>query len=73
MITGTCHFVGWNAAMGYYRQQGNMHLKPPDLARLVDGKLSSGEIYLGPPTLKPGQILRRIDDGQRYAIEERTP
>lgn len=65
MKTGTAHFISRDAAIRYYREYGY-----DDTAAEVDRKLADGEIYIGPPELKPGQRLARIDAGTRYAIED---
>lgn len=74
MKTGTCYFPSYGAALRYYR--------PYCLARetrrgdrtqftrlVVDEKLNGGEIHIGKPVLKPGEILS-IEDN-RYHITEK--
>ena len=60
---GTCHFVSIAAARSYYARQGE------DAAAVLD-KLEEGAIHIGPPELKPGQVLHVIADEGRYEIEE---
>lgn len=68
MIVGTDHFVSRIAARSYYYNQ------IPDLTRsqcikLIEEKLELEEIFIGRPVVRPGERLRIIDDGTRYAIE----
>jgi hypothetical protein len=63
MTYGTSHFVDLAAALKYYKAYG--YDKPA-----VKQKLAEGQIHLGPPTLKPGETLRVIDNGTRYQITE---
>lgn len=59
---GTSHFVSREAAILYYRPQFD------NAAAEVDRKLADDEIHIGPPQIKPGDTLTRIDDGLRYGI-----
>ena len=62
---GTSYFVSTAAAIRYYRDYEG------DNARAaVQRKLTEGEIHIGKPALKPGQVLSIIDNGTRYAITE---
>jgi len=45
-----------------------------EAAAVVAEKIATGEIKIGPPTaLQPGDRIRVIDSGLRYAIETREP
>lgn len=57
---GTSHFASFRGAVTYYKACG---LRPVD----VQGKLLAGEIALGVPTTKPGDVVRVDRDG-RYHI-----
>ena len=63
MITGTSHFVSEAAARRYY---GEMEYTVADVTRMIE----DGEIHISRPPLAPGQRLRMIDGGTRWAIEE---
>lgn len=65
MMYGTPHFVSVAAAVAYYKPYGYKSTLAAVLRKKQDG-----EIHIGPPTLKPGQTLRIIDGGLRYAIQE---
>ena len=65
MIIGTSHFPTRTAAINYYAEYGY-----DDVAATVDRKIKEGEIHISRPPLKPGQRLRLIDDGARFAIFE---
>lgn len=60
---GTNHFTSIRGAQAYYAPYGC------DLFDIMT-KIRSGEIHIGKPELKPGQRLRIIDNGTRYAIVE---
>jgi len=62
-VTGTAHFVSFDAACAYYAPYGF------DEAA-VRAKLEAGEIHLGEPPLPPGGRLVRLDDGLRWGIEQ---
>jgi hypothetical protein len=63
-ITGTSHFVSFDAACRYYRDYG---YGTADVQR----KLDTGEIHIGKPELVYGkQRWIKIDSGLRYGIEE---
>jgi hypothetical protein len=63
MIVGTNHFVSTQAAVKYYADYGYNEAD-------VLEKAKHGEIVVGvKPELKPGQTLRIIDNGTRYAVE----
>jgi hypothetical protein len=59
---GTPYFVSIDAATSYYRDQGD------DGFAAVRRKLDAGEIYIGKPPIKDGEVICLIDDGRRYAI-----
>ena len=62
---GTSHFVSYRAARSYYQDQCVW-------LGAFKRKLASGEIHIGKPSLKSGERLVVIDDGRRYAIEEKA-
>lgn len=62
---GTAHFVSLRCAANYYRSQGYA-----DGYYTAQQKIADGEIFIGPPTLKPGEELALIDERTRYAILE---
>lgn len=65
MIYGTSHFVSmWHAGRYYAAYGWNM----PD----VEYKLAQGQIHIGKPALKPGEVLTVIDGGARYAITDKA-
>lgn len=66
---GTSHFVNFTRACDYYRDQGNDHLSPADLERVVRDKIAADDISLGKPDVPINGRLVRIDNGTRYAIE----
>lgn len=59
--TGTSHFASFTAAVTYYKAYG---LRPVD----VQGKLLAGEIALGVPTSKPGEVVKVDQDGRYYIL-----
>jgi hypothetical protein len=61
-ITGTSHFVSIAAAMRYYAP----FIAPDAVIR----KITSGEIAIGRPALKPKQSLGIIAGEGRYSITE---
>lgn len=63
MRYGTAHFEDLAAARVYYATYG---FSAEEVAR----KLKVGEIFLGPPPLKPGQKLHLDRQEHRYFIEE---
>lgn len=65
MTYGTSYFVSHAAAVRYYRAT-----EGKDAAGAVERKLAEGQIHLGKPDLKPGEVLTVIDNGTRYAIKE---
>lgn len=67
MRVGTAHFVTKRRAISYYRDyEGDTTAAREAVYR----KLSAGEIFIGPPKLKPGEKLVVIDEGRRYAVED---
>lgn len=58
---GTSHFTSVLRALNYYEPYG---LDAADVKR----KIEAGEIHIGPPTRKPGEMLHLNDEG-RYIIE----
>jgi hypothetical protein len=62
-IIGTNYFPGLWAAHRYYATYGESRAA-------VAEKIAKGEIHIGKPALKPGQKLKLIDCGQRWAIVE---
>ncbi len=60
MRIGTAHFVSFAAAMRYYETS----------IPGINDKLEAGEIFIGPPNLKPGEKLSVIPGEGRYQIEE---
>lgn len=65
MIIGTNHFVSLSAAVGYYREMGFT------LADVLQ-KGKEGEIRIGKPVVAPYERLVTIDNGRRYAVEDKT-
>lgn len=65
---GTAHFVGFDAALRYYRKQ-EQDLTRRQLSSLLFKKLDEGLIHLGPPEVPPGQKLGTDEDG-RYYLED---
>jgi hypothetical protein len=66
MKFGTCHFTTKAAAIRYYSNY-NGYNRGNRIE--VERKIAEGEIYIGPPTLKPGETLSVIPGEDRYAIE----
>ena len=66
ILTATRNFVSRMAAERYYRAR---NIPAAD----VRGKLLLGEIMIGRPDLRPGQVLTTIDGHCRYAIMEVAP
>jgi len=67
MKTGTSHFTDKPAAIHYYQDYGY-----DCVYAAVREKLDSGEIHLGEPDYNHDtQRLSLIDDGLRYAIEDK--
>lgn len=79
MKTGTCHFPSYGAALRYYRPYVALdagatfpaYVRTQELRALVDRKLNEGEIHIGKPATKPGDVLT-IEDN-RWHITEATP
>lgn len=77
MKTGTCYFPSYGAALRYYRpycvpfdtQHGRTQ-RTQVVRNVVDQKLNEGEIHIGKPPLKPGDVLT-IEDN-RYHVTEVT-
>lgn len=67
-ITGTSHFVSFERACQYYRDY-DPSLSAVELRQWVRGKVNAGEVHVGIPDMRRGEILHIIDDGTRYAIE----
>lgn len=65
-IIGTSHFVSLADAASYYRDT----FPGEDGYKAARRKLDAGEIHLGPPALKAGELLTLLDGGRRYAIVE---
>jgi hypothetical protein len=63
MRYGTAHFKDVEAAVAYYRTQGESR-------SAVARKLAEQAIFLGPPILQPGQTLSLDRSEGRYFIEE---
>lgn len=61
---GTSHFVSLGDAASYYRDT----MPGADGYRTARRKLDAGEIHLGPPALKDGELLTLIDSARRFAI-----
>jgi hypothetical protein len=66
MTTGTSYFVSKAAAVRYYTPYGYDNPR-----EAVERKLAEGEIHIGKPEIKDGQRLLVVDEGTRYAIEDR--
>jgi hypothetical protein len=62
MTTGTSHFVSKAAALRYFAYENATMAS-------IERKIAEGSIHIGKPELKPGQRLRVIDGGTRYAVE----
>lgn len=65
---GTSHFVSLEHAAQYYSFYYGNNIDNGRAA--AKRKITTGEIHIGPPELKPGETLQIIDDGTRYAIVE---
>jgi hypothetical protein len=65
MRIGTSHFISYKAAIKYYK---DYHYE--DTKAAVDRKLAEGEIHIGPPRIRPGELLT-VNDEARYIIEQR--
>ena len=63
---GTSYFVSVAAAERYYRDYFSG--TRPALVKYVKGKIDAGEIHIGKPHVKDGDVLSVIDNGARYAI-----
>jgi hypothetical protein len=63
MIVGTSYFVNKAAAVRYYAYE---HATESN----IDRKLAEGLIHIGEPPTKPGEWLKLIDDGTRYAVDD---
>lgn len=63
MVTGTNHFVSYNAAKRYFAPYG---FGDEDIQR----KIADGGIKIGKPETTVEQILITIDKDTRYAIVE---
>jgi hypothetical protein len=61
MITGTSHFVSFEKAVSYYRDYG---FDAADVRRKID----TGEIHVGKPTVKGGEVVSINSEG-RYMVE----
>lgn len=77
MKTGTCYFPTYGAAMRYYRPYLDNYVRGPHarknqrtqaLRHWIDSKLNLGEIHIGKPPLKPGDVLTIKDN--RYHVTE---
>lgn len=62
---GTANFVSKATAIRYYQPYFY-----ENTAVAVEQKIAEGEIFIGPPKVKPGETLSIIDDGTRYAVTE---
>lgn len=65
MMYGTSYFVSFAHAVRYYRDYEGRNAQ-----HVVERKLSEGEIHIGEPPLKCGDVLSIIDKGTRYAVTE---
>lgn len=61
---GTSYFMNWASAVRYYKDYGYDRNE-------VDSMIAEGQIHLGKPLLKPGEILEVIEREGRYAIVTR--
>lgn len=67
-LTGTSHFVSFDAAARYYADtEGGIGAGTAAAAR----KLDAGEIHIGPPESKPGDTLKINNEEGRYFIESK--
>lgn len=66
MKTYTSHFVSLAAAKKYFRYYTPRlnHPSRQDVIKIVETKLSDGEIYIGVPHLKAGEKLSIFDHGR---------
>lgn len=71
IFVGTSHFVSKSAAMRYYKDYNPGNTRE-DMRRIVDRKLSEGDIHIGPPALAANEVLSTIDGNTRYAIAVST-
>lgn len=62
---GTCHFSTEQAAVSYYAAYGYSR-------RDVLNKIASGEIQIGKPTTKPGEVLSLHPKEGRYFLTTNT-
>jgi hypothetical protein len=69
MIYGTSHFESFVAARRYYHYY-DPSLTPEQLHEWVSNKVTSGEIHIGKPELKPNQKLKLDRSEGRYFIVE---
>ena len=70
MTYGTSYFFNFTKACDYYRNYFD-DLTPAELEKIVRGKIDDGEIGIGKPDVPINCRLVLIDDGCRYALEER--
>ena len=63
---GTSHFESFTAAQNYYSTYSTGNYAQGQA--LISEKLATGEIHIGPPTLKPGETLSLHTEERRYFI-----
>ena len=63
---GTCYFPTRGNAIRYYRPYAKLDGEKASI--VVDRKLAAGEIHIGPPPTKPGDVIT-IEDC-RYHVTE---
>jgi len=66
---GTCYFVSFRLACRYYADY-EPGISRSELEAVVQRKIDEGQIHIGLPPIKVGQIISRIDNGTRYALSE---
>ncbi len=76
MKTGTCYFPSYGAAMRYYRpyccaREYRRGDRTQVTRAVVDQKLNAGEIHIGKPALKHGDVLT-IEDNRYHITEARA-
>lgn len=70
MIIGTSYFVSFKHACRYYAEYEKLNWYDPTLGKIVQNKINEGQIHIGMPPMKPGQLISRIDGGNRYALTD---
>lgn len=65
---GTSYFASRRAAERYYADYSDYGSAARSVAQWVSDKLAAGEIHLGKPPLKAGEVCVLIDNCTRYAV-----